>query len=107
MKVLITDNANNDIREFVNFSIASDKNIYSYVHSLLKYIYTLEQFPELGKFEFKLKTKMNVYFVRKLVYEQHNILYYIDDKIHIIGIIHSKKDINQYINKLKKFIDFI
>lgn len=107
MKIKITDNAYNDIQEFVNFSLATDENINLYVRSLLEYIYTLEQNPELRKFEFKIRTKINIYKVRKLVYKQHKILYYIDDKIHVIGIIHSKKDLNKYINNLKKFIDLI
>ena len=102
MKVLITDNAYNDIQEFVNFSLASDKNLISYVTSLLTYTMDLAKFPELGKFDFKINTKIQTYKVRKLVYKQHKILYYIDTDIHVIGFMHVKKNPSEYIKKLKK-----
>ncbi len=105
MKVLITDNAYNDIYEFVNISKASSKTLHSYIVSLLTFTLDLSIFPEMGKYDFTIETKTKKYDVRKLVYKQHKILYYIDTDIHVIGIMHSKEDTNKYISKLKEFID--
>jgi len=105
MKVLLTDNANNDIQEFASFSLANDKNITAYIIELLNYSYTLGSFPELGKFVFTLKVKNKTYNVRRLVYKEHNILYYIDTAVHIIGILYTRMDQETYIKRLKKYID--
>lgn len=102
MNVKITDNAYNDIYEFSNFSRASDENIRSYISSMLSFAYDLSSFPNLGKFDFEITTKLRKYQIRKLVYEQHKILYYIDKDIHIVGFLHSKKDTNEYIKRLKR-----
>ncbi len=106
MKVLITDNAYNDINEFVSISKASNKTLNSYIVSLLTFTLDLYTFPEIGKYDFTIETKIKKYEIRKLIYKQHKILYYIDSDIHVVAIMHSKEDTNKYISKLKEFIDF-
>lgn len=101
MRVVITDNAYNDIKEYINFSKSSDKNIFHYVSSLLSYANDLGNFPEMGKFDFTLKINSKTYDIRKLVYKKHKILYYIDNRVHILGIIHTKMNQADYIRKLK------
>lgn len=106
MKVLITDNAYNDINEFVKISKSSERNLNSYINSLLNYSLTLANFPEMGKHDFYIQTKLQKYSVRKLVYKQHKILYYVDTDVHIIGILHTKINTNEYVKRLKRFIEF-
>ena len=104
MKIKITNNAYNDLKEFK--SISKSTNTSEYILSLLDYTKSLSTFPELGKYEFTLVTNLNKYNIRKLIYEQHKILYYIGDSIHIVGFVHTKQDINKYIKNLKNFIEF-
>lgn len=106
MKVLITDNAYKDIKNFADNSKATDKTINSYITSLLTFTLDLSNSPEMGKYSFDIKMKSKKYTIRHLIYKQHKILYYIDNAIHVIGIVHTKQDVNQYIKELKKFIDF-
>ena len=44
--------------------------------------------------------------VRKLVYKQHKIVYYVDTDVHIIGLLHTKINTNEYVKRLKRFIEF-
>ncbi len=106
MKVIITDNAYNDIDEFVHISKATTETLNNYITSLLKFASELGKFPKLGKYVFTIETKLKKYDVHQLIYEQHKILYYVDTAVHIIGIIHTKKDTAKYIRHLKKFINF-
>lgn len=104
MKVIITNNAYNDINEYIHFSKSNDNTIRSYIISLLNFAYGLGKFPYMGKADFTIKTKMYNYSIRKLVYRQHKILYYVDDNVHILGIVHSKMNLTDYMYKLKNIL---
>lgn len=104
MKVLITSNAYNDIKEYYIFSKSSEKVKICYITSLLKFIKDLGVSPEMGKYSFDLKLNSKRYNIRKLIYKQHKILYYVNDCVHIVGIIHTKMNQNEYIKKLKNSI---
>ena len=56
MKVLITNNAYNDINEFVKISKSSQKKLNSYIVSLLNYSSTLADFSEIGKQRVSLRS---------------------------------------------------
>lgn len=106
MKVLITNNAYNDITEFAKISKINPRNLNSYINSLLNYSLNLENFPEMGKHDFYVQTNFQKYSVRKLVYKQHKILYYVDTNVHIIGFLHTKTNTTEYVKRLKRFIEF-
>ena len=93
MVIKWTEPAFSDLNDFK--SISQKENVSDYIMKLFEYSQQLKEFPKLGRIYHYYKKII----IRKLVYKEHSILYYIDeDIIYIIAVIHHKQDI---IKKLK------
>ncbi len=66
--------------------------------SLISYTLSLSDFPQLGRVIFCIQ-KIEI---RQLIYKKHRILYYIDDSIHILSVLHTSRDINKFFKYLKE-----
>lgn len=90
MEIKWTKHALNDLRDFR--AISQKSNIYKYITGLFEYSQELKDFPELGHtYRYIRKT-----IIKRLIYKEHSILYYIDNNIiYIISVVHHKQDINK------------
>ncbi len=101
MQLEISDQVRRDITEIYKY-IAKDsvkyanetvKNIYSHINVLLK-------FPHIGRFVAEIPDKA----YREILYKSYRIIYTISEEkqlIHILFIIHGKRDFNKFSNKYK------
>ena len=90
MVIKWTKSAFLDLKDFSFFS--KKENVDKYVAELFEYSQQLKQFPQLGHI-YKYFKKI---IIRRLIFQEHSILYYNDnDAIYIIAIIHHKQDINK------------
>ena len=100
MVVKWTKYALNDIKEFKNYTKKTVPS--AYIRELFNIVSTLKDFPDLGF----VSTYINKKTIRKLIYNEHSIMYYIDNEtIIIVAIIHYKQDITQKLNFLKGIIN--
>ena len=100
MVVKWTKYALNDLKEFKNYTkkILPD----TYIRELFNIVSTLKDFPNLGF----VSTYINKKAIRKLIYNEHSIMYYIDNKtIIIVSVIHYKQDITHKLDFLKNIIN--
>ncbi len=88
-----------------NFKSTSKKvNVSEYIKKLFKYSLQLADNPELGRPYRYLRNKL----IRRLVYEDHSIFYFIDeeiDTIYILSAIHYRQNIDRAFKIISKFID--
>lgn len=100
MIVELSENAQQDIKDFMkNTLIQTEMNITKYVSGLLDYIEILATLKYLGKVLLYIR---NIE-IRQLLYQKHRIIYYIEtDKIIILSIVHTSRDIDKYIDFLKE-----
>ena len=90
MVIKWTKQALSDLNDFR--LISQKNNVSNYIMKLFEYSQQLKQFPKLGKI-FQYYKKI---IIRKLVYNEHYFLYYIDnDIIYIIAVIHHKQNITK------------
>ena len=95
MVIKWTKSAFLDLKDFSFVSKKDDVN--KYVSELFEYSQQLKQFPELGHI-YKYFKKI---IVRRLIFQEHSILYYNDNEtIYIIAIIHHKQDINKKLKNI-------
>ena len=95
-----TDEAKRDVKYFISNSRPYTENsVNFYINSLVSYASQLSTFPYLGHI---LCTIQNI-LIRQIIYKKHRIIYYIENReIHILGVIHTSKDISQFIKYLKE-----
>ena len=88
MVIKWTKQALSDLDDFRKVSKKS--NVSAYIMNLFEFSQQLKQYPKLGKIFHYYKKII----IRKLVYNEHYFLYYIDnDIIYIISVVHHKQDI--------------
>lgn len=91
--------AKQDLISFYENTSKTKRNTKNYISSLVSYIENLIESPLLGKFLFHVENLE----IRQLIFKQHRIIYYIEkDKIYIISIIHTARNIEKYIQYLKE-----
>jgi len=90
-----------DLKEFSKYS--KKNNAYEYIENLVKNVgAALRDFPRLGH----IYTYAQQYIIRKYVYKEHIILYYLDnDIIHILVAVYHKQDINPKLNFIKRIVE--
>lgn len=88
-----------DLKEFSQYSYKN--NVSEYIENLIKDVGNLKSFPKLGH----IYTYSQQCIIRKYVYQEHIILYYIDkDIIHILVAVHYKQDINKKLDFIKNIV---
>ena len=99
MVIKWTKPALSDLNNFK--SISKKNNTFDYIMNLFEYSQQLKQFPKLGHiYNYYKKT-----IIRRLIYKEHSILYYINkDIIYIIAIIHHKQDINKKLKTIHSIL---
>lgn len=101
MQLHLTEYALQDLECFAKYTKKIEP--YKYIDGLWKIITQLNFFPKLGKEYCYIKAHM----LRKLVYKEHIIFYYIRDEIvYILAIVHHRQNINSKINIIKKKFKF-
>ena len=99
MVIKWTEPAFSDLNDFK--SISQKENVSDYIMKLFEYSQQLKEFPKLGRIYHYYKKII----IRKLVYKEHSILYYIDgDIIYIIAVIHHKQDINKKLKTINSLL---
>ncbi len=77
--------------------VSKKEDVSKYASELFEYSQQLKQFPQLGHIYKYFKQII----VRRLIFQEHSILYYNDDDvIYIIAIIHHKQDINKKLKNI-------
>lgn len=98
-----SETAKLDLQNFIeNTHIQTQTNLKKYITGLINYVDTLNISNHLGKFLFYI----NNIEVRQLLYKNHRIIYYLDfDKITILSVIHLSRDIKQYLEFIKNYLN--
>lgn len=95
-----TSTAVDDLNNFKK--ISQLRNTTDYIISLVESTNLLLNNPNLGKIYFHTSE----FIIRQFIYQEHKILYYINQNtIHIISIIHHKENIKNKINFIKKYFN--
>ena len=101
MVIKWTKPALSDLNDFI--LISKKNNVSEYIKKLFEYSHQLADNPELGH-PYKYLRKV---IVRKLVYEEHSILYIIDKEnniIYILAVVNHRQDINRNLKTIAKFL---
>lgn len=95
-----TKTAKNDLYDFLyNAHAYTENTVKSYIKSLVDYATTLSSFPYLGKLLFHINSNE----IRQLLYKKYRIIYMVDnDKVIILSVVHTSRDMNKFIKYLKK-----
>ena len=97
MEINWTNPAIQDLKEFKNITKMSNPN--DYIINLVNNVNLLRDQPHLGK----IYTYFNGYIIRQLVHEQHRIFYYEKEEIiHIVSVVHHRRDIRERIKYIQK-----
>ena len=90
------------IADLNDFRLISKKsNVSKYIMHLFEYSQQLKTFPKLGRIYHYIKK----YMIRKLVYKEHSILYYIDNEtIYILAVIHHRQDIDKKLKAIDSLL---
>lgn len=99
----LSENAQQDIINFINKTcIQTEAKLTKYISGLLDYINSLTIFSYLGKTLFYI----NNIEIRQLLYGKHRIIYYLEpDRIIILSVIHTSRDIHKYTKFLKSHLN--
>lgn len=101
MPVKWTKKAQKDINDFRSFAHPdSQDNVKFYIQSMVKFSLNLSSSPYLGKVLFIIPNS-NIE-IRQLVFKKHRLLYYVDDKDHIVSALHTRKNIDTTIQYLEE-----
>ena len=92
----IPKNVRNDIREIYNY-IAQDSLKYASItaNNIYKAIYRLADSPYLGRYVLGISDKK----LREIFYKSYRIVYKVSeetDTVHILFVIHCKRDFNSF-----------
>ena len=99
MVIVWSNSAMNDLKNFKEFAQKSDP--VKYILSLIDYVDNLMNNPKLGK----IYSYVNETIIRQLIYQEHKVYYFIDDKqIHILSIVHYRENTKNRINSIKKLL---
>ena len=100
MKIEWSNLSKQDLQDFLHHThIQNDIHLTKYISNLINYVDHLATFHYLGKILFYI----NNIEIRQLLYRKHRIIYYLEpDRIIILSVIHTHRDINNYIKFLKK-----
>ena len=99
MVIKWTKYALNDIKEFKNYTQKACPK--TYIRELFDRVLKLKDFPNLGFISMYINKKT----IRKLIYNEHSIMYYIDgENIIIVAIIHYKQNISSKLAFLRNLI---
>lgn len=103
MEIVWKKRAKLDLKNyFQNSRVLTDDKIETYISSLVDYIDILSITPYLGKEFCNLEGTQ----LRELIFRMHRIFYYIKkDKIYILHVVHTSKNIENVIEYLKSLID--
>ena len=90
------------LKNLKDFRLITQKNnTPEYIKNLHETISNLKDFPYLGTVYNYIRKNI----IRKLVYKEHIILYYIEsDTIYIVSVSHHKQDIDNKIKFIKKYL---
>ena len=97
MEVIWSILAKEDLRNIYKYSRACKDTVKRYVLKLIDYTDFLGQNPYLGRILF---IHNNLEY-RLLIYRKHKIIYTITDSINIVSIVHSSRDIQEYLKQIK------
>lgn len=95
MEVIWSTLAKEDLKNFYEHSKSSKAK--EYILNLIDYVNFLGQSPYLGK---KLFIHNNLEY-HILIFRNHKIIYTITDKINIVSVIHSSRDIKKILKVIK------
>jgi len=99
MVIKWTKFAKQDLIDFYNTTKKTEHNAKKYIYSIVEYVENLLINPLLGKFLFHID---NIE-MRQLVFRHHKIIYtVIKGDIFIISIVHTSRNIEQYMKYLKE-----
>lgn len=101
MDIVWLEDAKNDLINYrKNSSIITEGKVENYITSLMDYVDSLENNPQLGKLFFTYKKNE----IRQLIYKKHRIIYYIkDNEVRILAVIHTARDIDNIMNYINGF----
>ena len=102
MNIIISNEARKDIEEIFTY-IASDSLFYAKktTQNIRSSIYILKHSPYIGRYLPELNTKH----LRELLYKSYRIIYKISEsknKIYILSILHSKRNISPFLSSYIK-----
>lgn len=87
-----------DLQEFHSITRKTYIETKKYILKLVQFASDLEELPNLGK----IYTYVNGILIRKIIYKNHSIFYYVEGEIiHIIAVIHHKQNIKEKIKYIK------
>lgn len=100
MVIKWTKTAFDDLDEFK--LITKKNNASEYIFNLFEFSKQLKDFPNLGTISYYTRKIV----IRKLIYQEHSILYYVNNNtIYIIAVIHHKQDTNKKLKSIKKYLN--
>ena len=108
MKVIISDEAKNNIKEIFDYiSLDSLRYAKETTQNIRLYIRKLKESPYIGKYVLELKNKQ----YRELIYKNYKIVYSISkskNEIYILFIVHRARNFKAFFNSyiIKNFFNF-
>ncbi len=95
--------AKQDLKNYQKHSkILTDEKLKNYIASLVEYVDILSSSPNLGMFF----CRINSIDLRELIFKMHRIFYYVrNDKIYILAVVHTSRDIDNVIQHINNSID--
>jgi len=98
MEIVWSNSSKKDLRTFFeNIHKGTEKQANNYIMNIVKYVELLKISPYIGKVLF---VHDNLEY-RQLVYRKHKIIYSITDNINILSVIHTSRNIQNLISKIK------
>ena len=101
MEIIWSTLSKHDLRNFFDhIHNGTETNATNYILNLIDYTNFLSTNPYLGKLLFS-NNNLNYHV---LIYRKHKILYTVTDKINIVSIIHSSRNMDEILKQIK-FLD--
>lgn len=92
-KVVWTRRATDDLHAiFESLSEYSDTRAENVVEEIIRQVFTLEQFPRLGR----VVPEMNIQSIREIVVHEHRVVYGLNkhDEVEVLAIRHSSRPLS-------------
>lgn len=104
MVVIWQEQAQNDLKNYIqNSRIYTSNKVNTYVNTLVDYVSNLETSPLLGKI-FYIYNNVEI---RQLLFKMHRIIYYIkEDKIIIVEVVHTARNVDTVIKYLTDYFNY-
>lgn len=101
MEIIWSDLSKQDLRNFFDhIHNGTETSATNYILNLIDYTNFLSTNPYLGKLLFS-NNNLNYHV---LIYRTHKILYTLTDKINIVSIIHSSRNMDEILKQIKLLV---